>query len=121
MEADAECISLENFLKVNELVLPAARQALAAGRAVIFDGNFYHQGQIEHLLSHLPGPHFVFTLKAPLEVCVERDRHRATVHGEDAAGAVHDLVSRFDYGILIDITSQTEEAVIEMLKTHLSQ
>jgi shikimate kinase len=119
VDAGAECIPLENFVKGNELILPGVRQALAAGRVVVFDGNFYHQGQVEHLLTHLSEPHYVFTLKAPVEVCIERDSHREMSYGEDSARAVHWLVSRLEYGIAIDTAGKTEAQVVEELESYL--
>lgn len=108
-----ECIPVENFVRGNELVAPQVVTALAAGVPVVFDGNFYHEGQITHLMETVPAAHYVFTLKAPLDVCIARDSQRALVYGEDAAAAVHYLVSRVDYGISIDTTGKTVEDVLE--------
>ena len=59
------CIPLQNFIKANKLILPEINKTLAKGKSVIIDGNFYHKGQITHLLknatqkgdlsSHSPG------------------------------------------------------------------
>ncbi|MBI4426368.1 MAG: ATP-binding protein [Candidatus Kerfeldbacteria bacterium] len=108
---DAECIPAENFVKANEVILPRARALLDHGRTVIFDAGFYHRKPIEHLIAHLPFRHYAFTLKAPVEVCVDRDRHRRKRHGEAAARAVHSLVSRFDYGTSVDATKPLAEVV----------
>lgn len=108
-----ECIPVENFVRCNELIAPQAVSALAGGVSVVFDGNFYHEGQINHLLETVPGEHYVFTLQAPLDVCIIRDSQRALVYGEDAAAAVHYLVSRVDYGTSIDTTGKTAEDVLE--------
>ena len=94
---DAPCIPAENFIKANEIGIPTAKEKLSGGKVVIFDGNFYHKEAIEHLVNNLPFSHYVFTLKAPLEICIERDRQRAKTYGEDAAKAVFGLVSRLDY------------------------
>lgn len=112
---DAECIPAENFIKANEIVLPDVKKRLAAGQIVIFDGNFYHKEPIEHLIKNLPYPHHVFTLKAPLEVCIERDRNRAKTLGPDATRAVWILVSRFDYGTAIDASDSLDETIKQTL------
>ncbi|MBU0540682.1 ATP-binding protein [Patescibacteria group bacterium] len=111
----APCIPTENFIKANEIVIPAVREKLSCGKVVIFDACFYHKEVIEHLIRNLEFPHFIFTLKAPLEVCIERDGKRAKTYGEDAARAVYGLVSQFDYGTNIDISRSLDEAVGEML------
>lgn len=108
---DAECIPAENFIKANEIILPAAKQALEQGEVVIFDACFYHKEPIEHLIANLPYPHYAFTLKAPLEICITRDAARGKTHGEDAARAVHGLVSRFDFGTVIDATGTLEDTL----------
>jgi predicted kinase len=110
---EGECIPVENFVKVNELVLPQVADALNNGIPVVFDGNFYYERQVTHLLEAVPGTHYVFTLQAPLDVCIARDAQRARVYGEDAAGAVHYLVSRVDYGISIDTVGKTAEDVLQ--------
>ncbi len=112
-EVEEECIPVRNFVRANELVAPQVTNTLADGVPVVFDGNFYHEGQITHLLKTVPGAHYVFTLQAPLDVCIARDSQRARVYGEDAAAAVHYLVSRVDYGTSIDTTGKTTEDVLE--------
>jgi len=67
------CISEANFLKVNQIVLPQLKSILAKNTSIIIDGNFYHQNQLTNLLDNLPGKHFVFTLTASLDTCIQRD------------------------------------------------
>jgi predicted kinase len=69
---DAECIPVANFIKADEILLPRIKQKLKSGKNVVFDACFYHREHIEHLISSLPYTHYVFTLKAPLPVCIER-------------------------------------------------
>jgi len=85
---DEECIPAANFIKANGFVLPVIKKFLQQSKIVIFDACFYHKEPIDHLIQSLPYDHFVFTLKAPVEVCIERDRKRGKSHGEDAARAV---------------------------------
>ena len=109
-------IPLKNFLNANKLVLPQARTDLEKGKIVIFDACFYNKEVIEDLIENLKYSHYIFTLKAPIELCIERDKGRKRVYGEDAARAVHKMVSRFDYGIVIDVSDTLEKSVKEILK-----
>jgi predicted kinase len=105
-------IALASFLKGNALAIAQVRDALDAGVTVVFDGCFYHLGQLEDLVASLPGGAEVFTLKAPLETCISRDRERERSYGVDAAAAVHWMVSQFDYGTCIDTEEKTAEQVV---------
>jgi shikimate kinase len=118
IEPGAECIPAENFIKANELVLPKVEEKLKNSKIVVFDACFYHKEPIEHLIRNLKYPHYVFTLKAPVEVCIERDRKRGKTHGEDATRAVHKLVGKFDYGTAIDMSKPLDETIAEIL-SHL--
>lgn len=111
-------ISQKSFLKANEIIIPKVRKLLEQGTPVVFDGNFYWKSQIEDLLSKLNYTHYVFTLKAPLDICIERDRKRGKTHGEDAARAVYKKSTEFDYGIAIDISKPLDEAIKE-IRSHL--
>jgi len=96
-------ISENNFLKINDLIIPKIKLILEKGTNVIIDGNFYHKVVLEDLINRLiEFEPKVFTLKASKETCIKRDEKRKNPHGKDAAIAVHNLVSRFDYGINID-------------------
>ena len=119
-KSDGECIPVENFIRGNELVEAQVQSALSAGQVVIFDGNFYHQQQLVHLEREVGVPVYGFTLQAPLSVCIERDAMRQHVYGEGAASAVHNLVSRVDYGINIDTEDQTLTQTIAEIETHFS-
>lgn len=116
---EGKYIPVENFIKANELAMPDAKARLSAGDMVIFDGNFYYQEPIEHLIQHLPGECYAFTLKAPLTTCITRDSQRARVYGEGAATAVYNLVSRFDYGINIDTDGKTAAQVVQDIVAYL--
>jgi len=113
-------IPARNFLRANELALPTARQALAEGRPVVFDGNFYYKSQIKHLLRRLPKPHYVFTLNAPVEECIARDSGRERVYGEGAASWVHYLVSRFEAGTPIDTQGKSIEQVVSEITAQIA-
>lgn len=104
-------ISQKSFLKANEIIATEAKSILASGTPIIFDGNFYWKSQIEDLIKRLDFPHYVFTLKVSLEVCIERDSKRNKPHGKDAARAVFKKSTSFDYGIIIDITKSVDESI----------
>jgi predicted kinase len=113
-------IPARNFIRANELALPSARAALSAGQPVIFDGNFYYKTPIWHLRRCLPPPLHIFTLCAPVEVCIERDKGRALVYGEDSAAWVYYLVSRFSMGIPIETAGKSDRQVTEEILGQLA-
>jgi len=108
-------ISQKSFKTVNEIIAPQAEALLEKGTIVIFDGNFYWQSQIEDLLSRLNYQSYVFSLKAPLEVCIARDSARSKTHGRDAAEAVYKKSTKFSYGTVIDATKPLEKVINEIL------
>tara|TARA_Y100000310_G_C20611134_1_gene778070 strand:- start:140 stop:634 length:495 start_codon:yes stop_codon:yes gene_type:complete len=108
------CISSKNFVKANKIILPEIKKIIK-DKIVIFDACFYHKEPIEHLIKNIAYPNYVFTLKAPISVCIERDKKRNKNHGEGAARAVHNLVSRFDYGIIIDTKKDKKDTIKEIL------
>jgi len=116
---DAECIPVENFIKADEIILPDLKKKMESGKIVIFDACFYHKEHIEHLIKNLDYPYYVFTLKAPVEACIERDSKRKKVHGKDAACAVHWLVSKFDYGQIIDAHNKTPAQTLKEIISYL--
>jgi len=108
-------ISQKSFKKANEIIAPRAKRFLAKGIPVVFDGNFYWKSQLDDLIQKLDFSHYVFTLKAPLDVCIARDSKRAKMHGKDAAEAVYKKSTEFTYGVVIDITKPLKECVDEIL------
>ena len=116
---DEPCIPAENFITAQTRVLPEARAALDAGRPVIFDGNVYHQEQLDHFAEALPTEGIVFTLTAPLPVCIARDAGRDRTYGEGAAAAVHWLVSRVEAGIFIETEGLTVEETLAEIRRQL--
>jgi len=111
---EAGYISQKSFKRANEIIAPQAQKILDSGRPVVFDGNFYWKSQVEDLISKLDFPHYVFTLKAPLEVCIERDKNRNKTHGEDAARAVFKKSTEFEYGTIIDINKPLKKCIDEI-------
>ncbi len=116
-----ECdIPENNFIQANDAIIPKAQELLSKGTPIIFDGNFYFYRQISHLIENLEGRHYVFTLSASLETCLQRDRNRENNCGELAAKAVYNLVSRVRYGQSIDTENKSTEQVVKEIKEQLS-
>ncbi|MBS3083386.1 AAA family ATPase [Candidatus Pacearchaeota archaeon] len=105
--------SQKSFFKANDFGIKAANKYLSKGIPVIFDGNFYWKSQIEDLLKKLDIKHYVFTLQASLELCIERDSKRKQVHGKDAARVVHNKSTEFNYGKLINTENKTPQEVLK--------
>jgi len=110
--------SVRLYVRANGVAARTARKSLAHGTPVVFDGCFYWKSQIRDLERRLDLPHVVFTLSAPLSVCVHRDANRPDVHGAEAAKQVYRKVNRFDYGLSINAT-QTVAAILREIRSHL--
>lgn len=122
MDESVGCIHVNNFLEANTIALPDILTSLRREKNVIVDGNFYYKEALMHLIDSIGAyPSYVFTLKCPLEVCVERDSSRAISHGFIEAKAVHKLVSRFDYGICLDTENQIAEETVKEIMTYLPE
>lgn len=120
LDQGSDGIPARSFRQANLLALPKALEARASGRAVVFDGNFYYKSQIQQLQRRLPAPVFVFTLQAPLDVCIARDAGRERVYGVDAASWVYFLVSRVSAGIPIQTEGKTAPQVVEEIERELN-
>ncbi len=108
-------ISQRSFIKANDIITPKIKKYLRKNIPVILDGNFYWKSQIEDLINKLNYSHYIFTLKAPLKTCIERDRKRNKSHGKDAAMAVYKKSTSFKYGIIIDVTKPLEKIIKEII------
>jgi predicted kinase len=111
-------VSLRSFVRANEYASELGRAVLASGRPAIFDGNFYHEGQVDDLVGRLRFRHSIFSLQAPLAVCVERDGLRRPPHGAEATKDVYAKTASFERGIGIDATLPVETIVNELV-SHL--
>ena len=108
-------ISQSSFKQANKIIAPEAQKLLNSGKIVIFDGNFYWKSQLDDLIQRLDFPHYVFTLKVELELCLERDCNREKMHGKDAAEAVYRKSTEFEYGIPIDASGSVNETIKNIL------
>jgi shikimate kinase len=115
--ADGDGIPLEHFLQANVI---AARTATQSEKTYIVDGCFYYQEQIDDLQEKYSGNVVVFSLTAPVEICIERDSQRKKVYGEDSARFVHMVTTNVHAGYEIDNSQLTaEETVAKILETRL--
>jgi len=105
---------LSEFLAANAFAVEQARGFLDRGTPVVFDGNFYWKAQIEDLIAKLDFRHFVFTLTAPLSVCIERDGGRIPSHGSEAATEVYAKTSLFEWGVGVDATRSPDAVLSEL-------
>ena len=91
------------------------KKILERGNPVVFDGNFYWKSQIKDLINRLDFKNYIFTLNAPLKVCINRDKKRDKTYGEKAVREVYKKSTEFDYGIKIDVTRPVKECIDEIL------
>jgi len=108
-------ISERSFLRANEIAAGEAEFLLRRGTPVVFDGNFYHRRVLKDLEARLPFLHAVFTLRAPLSLCIARDCARTPTYGAEAAREVFEKTTSFDYGTVVDATGSVAEVVRTVL------
>ena len=109
------CIPEYNFLEANKIIIPLAQETLAAGKVVIFDGNFYHKKQLDDLIAQLQLPHMIYTIKASLETCLLRNKKRENRLSNQEVKNVFKLVSQFDYGDVINTEGQSIDKIIKKI------
>jgi predicted kinase len=108
-------ISAGSFHRANAFAVREARAAFARDRPIVVDGNFYHRSALEDLRRRLDGPIRIFTLEAPLSVCIARDAGRSPSYGEESAGAVYAACHRFRAGRTVDATRPLRSIVRSLL------
>ena len=117
--SDSACISAENFIKGLDLVIPLAKELLEKNKIVIFDGCIYHREVLDYLIEKVPFPHYVFTFKVSLAVCIERDKNRENTIGEGVAEEVYNLVCNNDFGVLISNDDKSIQESVEEIISYL--
>ncbi len=121
-EIEEGYISQRSFLKANEIAVERIKNALAEGRPVIFDGNFYWKSAIQDLEKRLKDYEgFVFTLKAHLDVCIQRDANRNKAYGKDAAKAVYNKSVSFRYGITINTKDRSPDDIVSEIISYIQK
>ena len=109
---DTDGISLENFLKGNEIIFAITNKS---ENSFIVDGCFYYQEQIDDLKNKFNNDIIIFTLTSPVETCIERDSKRPKVYGEDSARYVHMMTTKIKAGYEIDTANLTTEETAEKI------
>ena len=116
---DGGGISAKNFVKANKLVLKKALSSLKKEEVVIFDGCFYREEQIKHLLENLPYKSYIFSLKAPVNTCVSRNKTRSKDMSDEAIHEVYNLVFKYEFGIPVETHNKTIEQVTKEILGHI--
>lgn len=114
---EGDGISAENFIRGNEIVLDMIKQLKP--KAIVLDGCFYRDEQMKHVLKNFIGKHFIFTLKAKVGECIKRNKERGSPMSKKAIHDVFKLVSKKDYGTIIDTSGKTIKQVAEEILNHL--
>jgi len=109
----------EDFIKANEIVLPKARECLQNNKIVIFDGCFHFKEQIQHLIKNLKFKYYIFSLKASIKECLERNKTRKKPMTKKAIEEVYELVSKIEVGIEIETSGKNMMEVINQILKHL--
>ena len=112
-------IAEESFLKANTLIIPAMKKSLSKGKITILDGNFYRKTQLLDILKKVKSKKYIFTLKASVNECIKRDKERKISLGKDAVKVVHKIVSKLDYGIVINTNNRSVEETMKEVISYL--
>jgi predicted kinase len=107
-------INEQSFIRVNRVVIPKTKKLLKQGKNVVLDGNFYYKYHLEDLIRKVNQQHFIFTLDAPVSVCISRDANRARKKdriGEKEVRTVHRLTNRFSFGTTINTGNKSGKEV----------
>jgi tRNA uridine 5-carbamoylmethylation protein Kti12 len=113
-KVESGSIPVRNFIRANNIICKKYR----SGKIVI-DGNFYYRKQLSHLAKNMKMPCHVFTLKAPLKVCIERDEKRKIKYGKSAVKDVYSLVAKFGYGAVLNTKDKTPDEIIKEVISYL--
>jgi tRNA uridine 5-carbamoylmethylation protein Kti12 len=113
---DGDYISEQSFLAANRFAVRRAEAGVRRGAPVIIDGNFYWKSVLADLVTKLPYPHLVLTLKVPFSDCVARDAGRTHPLGLENVRMVFDKVTSFDCGLSLDATGSLEDTTRRALR-----
>jgi len=114
-EIEGGNIAQKSFLKTNEILAPQAKKVLENNKPVIFDGNFYWPSHIEDLIHRLKVKYYIFDLRAPLDICIQRDKKREKTYGLEAAKSVHKRSTNLNCGKIIDATQEKDSIVNKII------
>lgn len=111
-------ITLENFLKSNDIILDIVYKS--KNEHFILDGCFYYIEQVEDLKHKFKGNVAFITLRGSLQKCIERDSNRSKAYGKDSATFVFNMTEGVKVGYEIwneNLTiDKTVEKVLEFIR-----
>jgi shikimate kinase len=110
-------IPSENFVKANEIILDLIKNK----ERVLLDGCFYRKEQIDHLLNNLKAKVYIFTLKANVAECSERNKTRMNPLADDDIKQVHNLVSKIKIGITINTSGKSIKQIVSDILNHINR
>ena len=99
--------------------MPKARECLQNNKIVIFDGCFHFKEQLQHLKKNLPFKYYIFSLKASIKECLERNKTRKKPMTKKAIEEVYELVSKVEVGIEIETSGKNMMEVTNQILKHL--
>jgi len=108
-------IPSKNFVKANILILDLIRNK----KRVVLDGCFYRKKQINNLLNNLKTKVHIFTLNADITECSEKNKTRINSLADEDIKQVHNLVSRFDYGTIVNTENKNLHQVVKEILSYL--
>ena len=110
-------VPLNNFLEVDKKIISEINKKIKH-KKIIIEGNFYHKEHIKDLLKSINSKNYIFTLKASVKTCIERDSKRNSI-GKKNIKDVHKLVSKFDEGILINTDNKNKEEIVKEIISYI--
>jgi predicted kinase len=114
--------SEEEKLEANKTVIQDAMHHLNKGTIVILDEVFYYESQLAQIMN-LPCKSYVFSLQAPLDSCLDRNRKRRAAGERKTTDAniilVHSLVSKLKKGIEVSAHNRPVEDTINEILSYL--
>lgn len=112
----------EEKLQANKYVIQAAQDYLNRGKIVILDEVLYFEKQLQEL-EEIPFKHFLFTLTAPVEICLERNKKRRQTTErkttDENIRLVHNWVSKIEKGIEIKSCDRSCQEIVNEILTYL--
>lgn len=115
--------SEKESLQANSLVIQKAKKCLENNEVVIIDGVFYYESLFRQLSEELQFRQYLFSLDAPIEVCLKRNENRRydgkRKMSDDDVLLVHRLVSEYRCGIYISTHNRSIDETLSEILLHL--
>lgn len=109
-------------LEANKEVVKQTRKYLDQGKIVILDEVLYYESQLLEL-EKIPYKNYIFSLKAPLDICLKRNRIRRAKKqrkmSDENVILVHKLVSQLKKGIKINAYGKDVDETVSEITSYL--